>query len=159
MFSVVEVRPEVEITLEKGNSQVEGLMVVLVQEMIYTCNLGEGDDQRQKKEVLVVSDDHDTSDADPGETKVYDKLKLKVNRNLPVSGYPHCEYIDCGYYVHAVAKTASTFDDIVVKLPVIILAGDKEDWELEPSDPFEATVGLLVKPGNLFADHKILISD
>ena len=142
-----------------GTCDVDGVTLLLVQEMIYTCNLGEGDDQRQKKEVLVVSDDHDTSDADPGETKVYDKLKLKVNRNLPVSGYPHCEYIDCGYYVHAVAKTASTFDDIVVKLPVIILAGDKEDWELEPSDPFEATVGLLVKPGNLIADHKILISD
>ena len=134
----------------------DGVTLLLVQEMIYTCNLGE-EDQRQKKEVLVVSDDHDTSDADPGETKVYDKLKLKVNRNLPVSGYPHCEYIDCGYYIHAVAKTASTFDDIVVKLPVIILAGDKEDWELEASDPFEATVGLLVKLGNSNVEHQILL--
>merc|ERR1711953_756517 len=142
------IRPVVECTVEKGTCDVDGVTLLLVQEMIYTCNLGEGDDQRQKKEVLVVSDDHDTSDADPGETKVYDKLKLKVNRNLPVSGYPHCEYIDCGYYVHAVAKTASTFDDIVVKLPVIILAGDKEDWELESSDSFEATVGLLIEKNN-----------
>ena len=130
--------------LTPGTCDVDGVTLLLVQEMVYTCNLGEGDDERQKKEVLVVSDDSDSSDADPGETKVYDKLKLKVSRNLPVSGYPHCEYIDCGYFVHAVAKTASTFDDIVVKLPVMIIAGDKEDWELDNSDPFEAAVGLLV---------------
>jgi len=139
------IRPVVECTVEKGTCDVDGVTLLLVQEMIYTCNLGEGDEERQKKEVLVVSDDSDSSDADPGETKVYDKLKLKVSRNLPVSGYPHCDYIDCGYFVHAVAKTASTFDDIVVKLPIIILAGDKEDWELDNSDPFEAAVGLLIE--------------
>ena len=62
-----------------GTCDVDGVTLLLVQEMVYTCNLGEGEDERMKKEVLVVSDDHDTSDADPGETKIYDKLKLKVN--------------------------------------------------------------------------------
>ena len=33
----------------------EGLMVLLVQEMVYACNLGEEDECR-KKEILVVSD-------------------------------------------------------------------------------------------------------
>lgn len=35
--------------------KVEGLMVLLVQEMVYACNLGEEDECR-KKEILVVSD-------------------------------------------------------------------------------------------------------
>ena len=64
----------------------DGVTLLLVQEMVYTCNLGEGEDERQKKEVLVTSDDHDTSDADPGETKIYDKLKLKIK---PKEDYFH----------------------------------------------------------------------
>ena len=130
--------------LTPGTCDVDGVTLLLVQEMVYTCNLGEGDDERQKKEVLVVSDDSDSSDADPGETKVYDKLKLKVSRNLPVSGYPHCEYIDCGYFVHAVAKTASVYDDVVVKLPVVVMAGEDADAELDDDNPFEAGLSLLV---------------
>ena len=35
--------------------KVKGLMVLLVQEMVYACNLGEEDECR-KKEILVVSD-------------------------------------------------------------------------------------------------------
>ena len=99
-----------------GQCDVDALMVLLVQEMIYTCDPGE-DSERQKKEVMVVSEVSDEADADPGETKVYDKLKLKIPRNLPPSGFPHCEFIDCSYFVHAVAKTAKINDDIVVKLP------------------------------------------
>ena len=44
-------------------------MVLLVQEMIYTCDLGE-DSERQKKEVMVVSEIKDEADSNPGETKV-----------------------------------------------------------------------------------------
>ena len=73
------VRPVVECTVEKGQCDVDGVMLLLVQEMIYTCNPLE-DDERQKKEVLVISEDKDGADADPGETKVYDKLKLKIPR-------------------------------------------------------------------------------
>ena len=47
--------------------------------MIYTCNPGE-DDERQKKEVLVIAEDKDNTDSDPGETHVYDKLKIKIPR-------------------------------------------------------------------------------
>ena len=44
-------------------------MLLLVQEMIYTCDPGE-DNERQKKEVMVVSEIRDEADSDPGETKV-----------------------------------------------------------------------------------------
>ena len=118
-------------------------MVLLVQEMIYTCDPGE-ESERQKKEVMVVSEVSDEADADPGETKVYDKLKLKIPRNVPPSGFPHCEFIDCSYFVHAVAKTAKINDDIVVKLPLIIMAGEDADTELDDDDPFEAGLNILV---------------
>ena len=54
-------------------------MVLLVQEMIYTCNPLE-DDERQKKEILVISENEDKTDSDPGTTHVYDKLKVKIPR-------------------------------------------------------------------------------
>ena len=34
------------------------------------------------------------------------------------------------YYVHAVARTHSFYDDIVVKLPIVIV-GDKVDMQME----------------------------
>ena len=62
------IKPEVEVTLETGKVnltsevlpagvqvKVESLVVLLVQEMVYACNLGEEDECR-KKEILVVSD-------------------------------------------------------------------------------------------------------
>ena len=42
------------------------------------------------------------------------------------------------------AKTASVYDDIVVKLPVVILAGEDADNELDDDDPFEAGLNILV---------------
>ena len=53
--------------------------MLLVQEMIYTCNPLE-DDERQKKEILVISENEDKTDSDPGTTHVYDKLKVKIPR-------------------------------------------------------------------------------
>ena len=38
-------------TSHPGTCDVDGVTLLLVQEMIYTCNLGEGDEERQKKEV------------------------------------------------------------------------------------------------------------
>ena len=70
---------------------------------------------------------------------------MLVFRNLPPSGFPHCEFIDCGYFIHAVAKTASVYDDVVVKLPVMILAGEDADMELDDDVPFEAGLNLLVR--------------
>ena len=39
---------------------------------------------------------------------------------MPLTHYPWCEFINMGYYIHAVARTHSFYDDIVVKLPIII---------------------------------------
>ena len=49
-FSFLQIQPEVEVTVENGGVEVSGLMILLVQEVIYTCNMGE-DDERMKKEV------------------------------------------------------------------------------------------------------------
>ena len=54
-------------------------MVVLVQEMIYTCNLDEVDESR-KKEVLVMAEDRNEEDADPGEKEIYADFKLKIDK-------------------------------------------------------------------------------
>ena len=46
-----QIQPEVEVSVEaRGGGSVTGVMVLLVQETIFTCNLGE-DDERAKKEV------------------------------------------------------------------------------------------------------------
>ena len=57
----------------------DAVMVVLVQEMIYTCNLDEVDESR-KKEVLVMAEDRNEEDADPGEKETYDDFKLKIDK-------------------------------------------------------------------------------
>ena len=38
------------------------------------------------------------------------------------------DFIQMEYYVHAVARTHSFYDDIVVKLPIVIV-GDKVDLQ------------------------------
>eukprot|EP00091_Calanus_sinicus_P000914 TRINITY_DN10875_c0_g1_i1.p1 TRINITY_DN10875_c0_g1~~TRINITY_DN10875_c0_g1_i1.p1 ORF type:complete len:147 (-),score=59.55 TRINITY_DN10875_c0_g1_i1:9-449(-) len=122
------IRPVVECTVEQGKCDVDAVMVVLVQEMIYTCNLDEVDESR-KKEVLVMAEDRNEEDADPGEKETYADFKLRIDKNMPPTGFPHCDFIECGYFIHAVAKTNRLYDDIVVKLPIIIQHGDQEDWE------------------------------
>ena len=44
-------------------------MVLLVQEMIFTCNLDEVDESR-KKEVLVMAEDRNEEYADPGKRRL-----------------------------------------------------------------------------------------
>ena len=34
--------------------------------------------------------------------------------------YFRCDFIQMGYYIHTVARTAGVYDDIVVKLPIVI---------------------------------------
>ncbi len=46
--------------------------------------------------------------------------------------------------MHAVAKTAKINDDIVVKLPLVIMAGEDADTELDDDNPFEAGLNMLV---------------
>ena len=98
-----QICPLVEITLEKGKCPIEGLMVLLVQEMIYTCNIDEEDEMR-KKEVLVVGEYVSEDKIAPGEKKEFSELNILVEKSLPVTGFPNCECIEVGYIVRAVAK-------------------------------------------------------
>ena len=95
--------PFVEITVEKGKCPIEGLMVLLVQEMVYTCNLGQ-DDEMMKKEVLVVGECFIEDKIAPGEKKEFAEVEILIEKNLPATGFPHCDYIEVGYFIHAVAK-------------------------------------------------------
>ena len=99
------ISPLVEITLEKGKCPLEGLMVLLVQEMVYTCNMDEEDEMR-KKEVLVVGEHIIDDKIAPGEKKEFSELNIVVEKKLPVTGFPHCGHIEVGYFVHAVAKVS-----------------------------------------------------
>jgi hypothetical protein len=68
---------------------------------------------------LVFYDVVDEEDADPGECQAYD-LEIKIEDQLPLTDFPWCDFIQIGYFVHAVARTSSVHDDIVVKLPIVL---------------------------------------
>ena len=101
----LKVRPEVEITLEKGNTSVEGVVVLLVQEMIYTCNINQ-EDELSKKEVQVMGQWSSKDRVEPGESRKFDDVKILIAKDLPITGFPHLDLIDVGYYIHAVAKVS-----------------------------------------------------
>ena len=103
-----QVRPEVEITLEKGNSQVEGLAVLLVQEMVYICNMDQEDEVR-KKEVQVMAEWKSEEKVGQGDTRKFNDIKILISKDLPITGFPHLDLIDVGYYIHAVAKVETGY--------------------------------------------------
>ncbi len=43
---------------------------------------------------------------------------------MPLTDYPWCDFIQMGYFVHVVARTHSFYDDIVVKLPIVVQSKD-----------------------------------
>jgi hypothetical protein len=51
------------------------VIVLLVQESIYMCNLGSKDEER-KKEILVMAEATDEGDADAGECQNYDLVPI-----------------------------------------------------------------------------------
>lgn len=126
------IKPEVEVTLETGKVKVESLMVLLVQEMVYACNLGEEDECR-KKEILVVSDQLVPEEVGPGEHRKFSP-NLAISKALPATGFPHCDCIQLGYSVHAVAKVGKLYDDVVTKLPVVVMYGDESEWDEEEKE-------------------------
>ena len=94
-----------EITLEKGNSAVEGLVVLLVQEMVYVCNMDQEDEVR-KKEIQVMGEWKSDEKVGEGNTRKFDDIKILISKDLPITGFPHLDLIDVGYYIHAVAKVS-----------------------------------------------------
>lgn len=122
------IHPYVECSVEQGQCEVDAVMILLVQQSIFTCNLDDFDEAK-KKESMVMGMAMNEEDADGGETEKYTDLTIPIDKNLPPTGFPHCDFIETGYFLHAVAKTNKLYDDVVVKLPIIILHGDPEDWE------------------------------
>ena len=98
-----KIKARVEIAIEPGKCGLEGVHLLLVQETIFTCNLDTAD-ETMKKEVLVVGEFMKEEKILPGECKVYDDMYILIEKNLPISGFPHCNFIEAGYFVHAVAK-------------------------------------------------------
>ena len=94
------------------------ITALLVQEAIYTVNPNSKDEAR-KKERLVMAEDSNGEDTDPGETKIYD-LTLQIEDRMPLTDFPWCDFIQMEYFIHGVATTHSFYDDIVVKLPIVI---------------------------------------
>ena len=60
--------------------------MLLVQEAIYTCNMGSKDEAR-KKERLVMSEITDQEDADKGECQHYD-VELPIDESMPLTDFP-----------------------------------------------------------------------
>ena len=102
-----------------------------------------------KKEVIVVGEWKNDKGAEGGDTNKFDDVEIQIAKDLPVTGFPHTELIDVSYFLHAVAKvkqvqlkyrnqkdvlfaqTPKRDDDIIVKLPVIIMFGNENDWSDE----------------------------
>jgi len=119
------IKVHVECTVKGGRSEIDKIIVILVQEAIYVCNMGMKEEAR-KKERLIFSEAQDPEDAEPGECQEYD-LELKVEDVLPLTDFPWCDFIQMGYFIHVVARTPSVLDDIVVKLPIVINPKDESD--------------------------------
>ena len=48
------------------------------------------------------------------------KIKIQYTQYTIFSTIFRCDFIQMGYYIHTVARTAGVYDDIVVKLPIVI---------------------------------------
>ena len=63
------IKVHVECTVKGGRSEIDKIIVILVQEAIYVCNMGMKEEAR-KKERLIFSEAQDPEDAEPGECQV-----------------------------------------------------------------------------------------
>ena len=104
-----------------------------------------------------------------GGSNTFSDVELMIAKDIPVSGFPHCDLIDVGYYIHAVAKVKINFhllkyckirpnkyflqtpkrdDDVCVKLPITILFGNEEDWSEEEKSRMIGDKEAFGKTGN-----------
>ena len=74
-----------------------------MQEMVYTCNPGE-EEESSKKEVQVLGEWRSSEGVECGAARQYSDISLAVPKDLPVTGFPHSDLIDVGYFIHAVGK-------------------------------------------------------
>ncbi len=125
---------EVQARVEGGRSDVDKITAILVQEMIFSDKIDTPKESESVKELLVFAEATDEDDTNSGETRTY-KLQLEIDERLPITSFPNCDFISMEYYVHAVARTHSFYDDIVVKLPIVIDSKDGGDAAPEDVDP------------------------
>ena len=71
------IKVHVECSVKGGRADVDKVLVLLVQESIYICNMGAKEEAR-RKERLVFDTAEDNEDADSGECEKYD-LELKID--------------------------------------------------------------------------------
>ena len=83
-----KIKVHVECSVKGGRSEIDKIIVLLVQEAIYVCNMGFKDEAR-KKEKLIFSEAEDPEDAETGECQAYD-LELEVENVLPLTDFPWC---------------------------------------------------------------------
>ena len=96
-------QPRIEVTVEAGKVGVEGVALLLVQEMIFLVDPGTSHEEG-KKEISVVGECCLDETVQPGEKKELTEMSVMIEKNLPLSSFPHCDFIDVGYFIHAVAK-------------------------------------------------------
>ena len=101
--------------MEQGKCPIEGVIILLVQEMIYMCEPGQVDELR-KKEVLVVGECSTEENIEPGQKRKFPDLGLLIEKNFPFTGFPHSDFIEVGYFIHAVAKVSFVKTQIQPKI-------------------------------------------
>ena len=79
------------------------------------CEPGQVDELR-KKEVLVVGECSTEENIEPGQKRKFPDLGLLIEKNFPFTGFPHSDFIEVGYFIHAVAKVSFVKTQIQPKL-------------------------------------------
>ena len=75
-----------EARVEGGVNDVNKVYALLVQEAIYSVNMGTKDEKR-KKEVLVMAEDSNGEDTHPGKTHTYN-MTLQIPDRMGLTGKP-----------------------------------------------------------------------
>ena len=65
------------------------------------------EDELSKKEVQVMGEWSSIDKVGQLETRKFNDIKIQISKDLPITGFPHLDLIDVGYYVHAIAKVAT----------------------------------------------------
>ena len=54
--------------------------------------------------MLVVGEWQVDKEVAGGAEEKFQDVEILVAKDLPVTGFPHCDLIDMGYFIHAIAK-------------------------------------------------------
>ena len=53
---------------------------------------------------MVVGEWQEETGVKSGETNTFNSGEILISKDTPVTGFPHCDFIDAAYFLHAVAK-------------------------------------------------------